>query len=158
MPKIPAMKLRNSGTYRRGTAYRSIEKGFTLVELMVVVAIVTILTMIAMPSYQDYVTRGKIPDATSNLATKRVQMEQYFQDNRTYAGAAPCSSDTTTSKYFTFTGTCAATTYTLTATGTGSMAGFVYTIDQDNNKATPGAASGWTTNNTCWVTAKGGAC
>ena len=158
MPKIPAMNPRTSATDRRGSAYRPSAKGFTLVELMVVVVIISILTMIAMPSYQDYITRGKIPDATSNLAMKRVQMEQYFQDNRTYAGAAPCSSDATTSKYFTFTGVCAAATYTLTATGTGSMAGFVYTIDQDNNKATTGVAAGWTTNNTCWVTAKGGTC
>jgi len=134
--------------------------GFTLIELMVTIAIAAILAAVALPSYSDYVTRGKIPDATSNLAAKRVQMEQYFQDNHTYAGASACNSDATSSKYFTFDCSVAgtATTYTLRATGTGSMAGFVYTVDQSNTKATTGVPSGWTTNESCWVTRKDGSC
>jgi prepilin-type N-terminal cleavage/methylation domain-containing protein len=55
-----------------------IPKGFTLIELMIVVAVVGILTAIAVPSYTNYVIRGKIPEATSQLASKRVQMEQFF--------------------------------------------------------------------------------
>lgn len=137
--------------------------GFTLVELMVVVAIIAILSAIAVPAYSDYVVRSKIPDATAGLAAKRVQMEQFFQDNQTYASAPACSSDTSTSKYFTFDCSVAgtATAFTLRATGTGSMAGFVYTVDQNNAKATTiggGAPSGWTGNASCWVTAKGGVC
>ncbi len=135
--------------------------GFTLIELMVTVVIVGILAAVALPSYSDYVTRGKIPDATSNLATLRVQMEQFFQDNHTYAGAPPCAAvDSTTSKYFNFdcsvVGT--ATSFTLRATGTNSMAGFIYTVDQSNNKATTSVPSNWTTNASCWVTKKGGVC
>ena len=38
--------------------------GFTLIEVMIVVAIVAILSAVALPSYNDYVTRGRIPDAT----------------------------------------------------------------------------------------------
>ena len=134
--------------------------GFTLIELMVTVAIVAILAAIAVPSYQEYVTRGKIPDATSTLASKRVQMEQYFQDNHTYASAPACTSDSSTSKYFTFDCSVAgtATAYTLRATGSGTMSGFVYTIDQDNKKVTTGVPSGWTSNNSCWVTKKDGSC
>lgn len=135
------------------------QKGFTLVELMIVMTIVGILATIALPSYTDYVTRGKIPDATSNLATKRVQMEQFFQDNRTYALAPACTNDTATSQYFNFSCTVqTATTYTLQAAGKNSMSGFTYTIDQDNNKVTTAVPSGWTTNASCWVTKKGGAC
>lgn len=136
------------------------QRGFTLVELLVVVTIVGILAAIAVPSYTAYVVRGKIPDATSNLATKRVQMEQFFQDNRTYVGAPACSTDNTTSKYFTFSCSTAPTTvtYTLQAFGTGSMAGFIYTLDQNNNKVTVAAPPGWTTSATCWVTKKDGTC
>ena len=136
------------------------QHGFTLIELMVTVVIVAILAAIAVPSYTAYVVRGKIPDATSNLATKRVQMEQYFQDNRTYVGAPACNADTTTSQYFTFSCPTAPTavTYTLQALGTGTMAGFTYTLDQDNNKVTVAAPAGWTTSATCWVTKKDGTC
>jgi type IV pilus assembly protein PilE len=143
------------------------QKGFTLIELMIVVVIVGILAAIALPNYTDYVTRGKIPDATSGLASKRVQMEQYFQDNRTYANvgallAPGCVADSTTSQYFTFScvaGSQTATTYTLQAVGTGAMAGFNYTVDQNNLKGSNITASGWAASSaTCWVTKKGGAC
>jgi type IV pilus assembly protein PilE len=104
--------------------------------------------------------RGRIPDATSNLATKRVQIEQFFQDNRTFVGAPACASDTTSSKYFTF--VCSAATvntYTLQATGIGAMNGFTFTLDQSNNKttviSTTLAAAGWSGNTSCWIVRKG---
>ena len=139
----------------------STQRGFSLIELMVVVSIISILSMIAIPSYVNYVTRGKIPDATSNLATKRVQMEQYFQDNQTYVNAPTCNSDTTTSQYFNFSCTSAATatTYTLQAVGKSSMAGFTFTIDQANTKKTTAVPTGWSLPSTnCWVIQKGGTC
>ena len=61
--------------------------GFTLVELMIVVAIIAILAAIAVPSYNDYVTRSKLQEAHTNLAAARVNMEQYYQDNRVYTTA-----------------------------------------------------------------------
>ncbi len=136
------------------------EPGFTLIELMVVVAIAAIITAIALPNYSDYVTRGKIPYATANLATKREQIEQWFQDNHTYVGYPNCTTiDATTAQYFSF--SCAglaASAYTLTATGTGTMTGFVYSVDQSNSQSSTISASGWTGNATCWVTKKGGVC
>jgi type IV pilus assembly protein PilE len=138
--------------------------GFTLIELMIVIAIIGVLASIGYPSYTDYLIRGRIPDATANLATKRVQLEQFFQDNRTYAGAPACNPDTAVSKYFDF--SCpvvaTATTYTLQAQGKnpGPMAGFIFTVDQSNNKTTAAVPAGWTipNPNTCWVTRKSGDC
>ena len=58
--------------------------GFTLIEVMITVAIVAILAAIAVPSYNEYVQRARITEATSNLSDMRNKMEQYFQDNRTW--------------------------------------------------------------------------
>lgn len=138
------------------------QNGFTLVELMIVVAIIGILSMVALPSYQEYVIRGRIPEATSNLATRRVQMEQFFQDNRTYAAAPACptTADTTTSRYFDFSCVSAsnATSYKIQAVGKASMTGFTYSIDQQNVKATIAVPTTWTVNVACWVTKKDGTC
>jgi type IV pilus assembly protein PilE len=137
--------------------------GFTLIELMVVVVIVGILAAIAIPSYGNYVTRSKIPQATSALATKRVQIEQFFQDNRTYVGAPACAADAATSQYFNF--SCSvqtATTYTLTATGKSSMAGFTYTVNESNiktsNIAAPASSNWVAASGSCWITKAGGKC
>jgi type IV pilus assembly protein PilE len=138
--------------------------GFTLIELMIVVAIIGILTSIALPAYTTYLIRGKIPAATSTLSSKRVEMEQFYQDNRTYVNAPACTADTNSSKYFTFSCTVAPTAlvYTIRALGVGTMAGFAYTVDQSNAKTStitlPANSKFIATSNTCWITNTGGAC
>ena len=145
---------------RRPAIIAGRQPGFTLVEVMVVVVIVGILASVALPAYSDYVIRGKIPDATSVLSTKRVQLEQFFMDNRTYVGAPSCTDDATSSQYFDFSCTAqTATAFTLQAAGKGTMAGFNYTIDQAAAKTSAITASGWAAESTsCWITKKGGAC
>lgn len=138
--------------------------GVTLIELMVTVAIVGILAAVAIPSYRDYSMRGKIPQATNALATLRVQLEQYYQDNRTYVGA--CAANTVAplpaSDDFQYScPTLTASTFVAQATGVASRAmnGFTYTIDQSNNRRTTAVPSGWgTAPISCWVTKKGGVC
>lgn len=130
-----------------------LQKGFTLIELMVVVVIVGILASVALPAYEDYVKRGKITEATGALSEKRVEMEQYFQDNRKYDLAPTCAAQAKNN--FTFACVSTPTTYTITATGINSMAGFDYTIDQNGTRT---SATAWGNSPTCWVTKKGSAC
>jgi len=136
--------------------------GFTLIEVMIVVAIVAILSAIALPSYRDYIIRGKISEATSTLANTRVQLEQFFQDNRTYVGG--CTAGTVSpppgGKYFTYGCALQPTTFIVTATGKASegMGGFTYTINEANARATTQAAAGWGTNANCWAIRKDGSC
>ena len=147
--------------------YEARHSGFTLIELMIVVAVVAILAAIALPNYSDYVTRGRLVEAAATLSGQRVKMEQFYQDARTYAGA--CVSGTVAPKpvdtqYFAYTCTPTpdATTYTIIATGLGSLDGFVFTIDQSNNRATTvtgaAASSGYTSSATCWVRKKPNQC
>lgn len=138
------------------------ERGFTLLEVMIVVVIVGILAAIALPSYSDYVLRSKIIDGTAALGDFRTQMEKYFLDNRTYQDAGGnCGIANKTVENFTITcnaGT--ATTYTVTATGIaakGMSSSFVYTVDQSNTKNSTGP-TGWGKGVGCWAVRKDGSC
>ncbi|WP_280154314.1 type IV pilin protein [Piscinibacter sp. XHJ-5] len=137
------------------------QRGFTLIEIMIVVAVVAILSVVAVPAYRDYLTRGRIPEATSALATRQVQAEQFFQDNRTYVGATnpACVADSTGTYFNLSCSVQTATQVTIQAVGKGAMAGFTYTVNQANTK-TSAVPSGWTTHspNNCWVVRKDGQC
>lgn len=61
------------------------QRGFTLIELMVVIAIVGVLAAVAYPSYSDYVTRSKRTTAKSLLVMLADRQEQFFIDNKRYA-------------------------------------------------------------------------
>jgi len=118
---------------------RKIARGFTLIEVMVTVAIVAILASVALPSYSAYVMRSRVPVALDGLSAYHTRMEQRYQDVGNYGPAAgACWAALPTVANFTVTCAVGATnqTYTATATGTGSMTGYAYTINHLGARST----------------------
>ena len=156
------------------TASRPSHQGFTLIEVMITVAIIGILAAIAIPSYREYVLRGQVVDATNALSIMRADMERHFQDQRRYTSSAdgtfvsPCRvTDVAKRTVGKFVLSCTAdtdltaTTFLVTATGSGPANGAIYRITQDNIRSTAGvpSGSGWTS--TCasaWILKKGQTC
>ncbi len=113
---------------------------------MVLVAVLGILAAIGIPNYSRYITRGHLVEAGNALAEYRARMEQFYKDNNTYAKAGACGQAVPTN-LDSFAITCVIATggqaFTATATGAGSTAGFVYTINQTNVRATAAIPSHW---------------
>jgi type IV pilus assembly protein PilE len=138
-------------------------KGFSLIEVLVAVAIVGILSAVALPAYSTYVTRGRLAEAFTALGGAQPAAEQWWANKRDYTGFDGASNFPHAPPgaivNFTYTLTNATpSSYTITATGQGKVAGFVYTVDQNGTRATTASPSGWGTSTSCWVDRKGGAC
>jgi type IV pilus assembly protein PilE len=146
--------------------WRTRASGFTLIELMIAVAVAALLASIALPSYQSYMRRGQLSDAFTTLADMRVKMEQYYQDNKFYGTGAATTTCATlpgysafpvTTKYFSIDcsnagGAAPLQVFRLTAAGTGGLTtGYDYTINQAGTKGTATFA-GTTSTAACWLT------
>ena len=126
--------------------------GFTLIELLVAIAIVSILAAVAIPSYSRYVQRGDLVEGTNALSQYRVQMEQYYQDNRSYANAAGACGINPPGGLVNFQNLVCnlanggqGYTATATANNPGPIASASYSIDQSANQTTNQLPQGWGT-------------
>jgi type IV pilus assembly protein PilE len=139
-------------------------RGFTLIEVMVALAVIAILSALALPAYRSYILRSKIPAGLDALSAYQTRMEQRFQDVGYYGNlaASPTACALAGTSGSNFTVTCvlknaAGTGYTATATGSGPVAGVVYTVDEQGVRITVSHPKGVPSPNTCW-TIRGASC
>jgi len=142
----------------------SVGRGFSIIELLVVVGLIAILAAIAVPAYVGYTEKSKLVEGPKELSALRIRMEQYFQDNRTYvdnSGVNPtCGTTVPVSTNFTYAcDSVDAVSYVWSASnkadvGLGSADAYTYTIDQlgaAKTTAHPKKAAGI---KNCWLVRK----
>ena len=143
-------------------------RGFSLIELMIVVAVLGILARIALPSYQSYMTKSRSQAATSDLVGMALALENTFQKTLTYPSsystetvipALPASRTASTglkdfsawapsqSSYFTYKVITTSASFTVKAVGndSGMRSSCVLTLNSDNTRTAPsGGECGFT--------------
>src|SRR5262245_5447767 len=78
---------------------RKIQQGFTLIELMIVVAIIGILAAVALPAYQDYTVRAKMSEVMLAASACRTSITEIYQSGGSAPGAGNWGCETASSKY-----------------------------------------------------------
>lgn len=127
-------------------------KGFTLIELMIVVAVIGIIAAIALPSYEDYVMRARRADAKTALLNVQLAQEKWRANNTTYGALSDLGISSTSDDgyYGVAVSGATATAYSATATAQGSQAADTdcgnFSINQDGTQSVSGSLSA----SACW--------
>ncbi|MBX2881160.1 MAG: type IV pilin protein [Granulosicoccus sp.] len=131
-------------------------KGFTMVELLIVVAIMGIITAIAIPSYSGYVTESRRTDAKTLLLEAAGEQTRFFSENNSYAASMTAmgysdNSEPTESGHYTVSVTAStASSFTLTATAVGDQTSDTECGNLTINSVGIKTESGTGTNADCW--------
>lgn len=139
------------------------EAGFSLIELMIAVAVAAIIAAFAIPAYRDHTLRSFTAEATSGLVLSALRLEQYYQDHRSYANGKACGIALPPDGRFHFSCELSADgqAFLLSAGGRDkdAMAEFKYTLDQQGRQRTTALPKRWASAPLdCWITRRGQTC
>lgn len=136
----------NNREFQSGTGKAMKHSGFTLIELMITIAILAILLSLAYPAYTSYVEKSRRADAISGILQAAQQMERCFTRSNTYTGCTILT--TSPDGYYAITVRSTATTYSLSAAPNSTQAGDdcgTFTLDHRGIKGSGGSET-----DKCW--------